>query len=88
MIDTHFGNVTSFGSFSRYYLRNDHYNCSVDVLEVSSQSNRDPWGGKSDIYIEGYANGQPFCPYLRADSPRRAFTTSLRFRRAETGRAV
>jgi len=60
MIDTHFGNVTSFGSFSRYYLRNDHYNCSVDVLEASSQSNRDPWGGKSDIYVEGYANGQPF----------------------------
>lgn len=54
LIDTH---LKDLGNYSRQYVSNDNYNYSISISEVRSQSNRDFWGGKSDIYVKVWVNG-------------------------------
>lgn len=49
MIDTH---LNGLGSFSHVYLYNPYYSYKVTINTVTSLANRDPFGGKSDIYAK------------------------------------
>lgn len=49
MIDTH---LNGLGNFSHTYSYNPYYNYKVTINTVTSLANRDPFGGKSDIYAK------------------------------------
>ena len=57
MVDTH---LNGLGAFSHEYVNNSYYTHSVSVVNVTSQANRDPFGGKSDIYAKVMANGHEY----------------------------
>lgn len=54
MVDTH---VNGLGDFSHQYVNHSYYTHRLQVSSVTSQADRDPFGGKSDIYVKWQANG-------------------------------
>lgn len=54
MIDTH---LNGLGNFSHVYVNHPYYSHRIQVSSVTSLANRDPFGGKSDIYVKIRANG-------------------------------
>ncbi len=56
-IDTH---LNGLGGFSHNYLYNPYYSHKITLNTITSNANRDPFGGKSDIYVKIYVNGQGF----------------------------
>jgi hypothetical protein len=57
MIDTH---LNGLGNFSHTYIYNKYYTYKFNVTSVTSLANRDPFGGKSDIYAKCMVNGNQF----------------------------
>lgn len=57
MVDTH---LNGLGNFSHAYVNNRYYSHKIDVSAVTSLANRDPFGGKSDIYVKVQALGEKF----------------------------
>lgn len=54
MVDTH---LNGLGAFSHVYVNHPYYSHRIQVSSVTSLANRDPFGGKSDIYVKIRANG-------------------------------
>lgn len=54
LIDTH---LNGLNSFSHAYVSNKYYTHRLEVSSVTSLSNRDPFGGKSDLYVKFLLNG-------------------------------
>jgi hypothetical protein len=54
MIDTH---LNGLGTFSHNYIYNPYYIFKVTISTITSEANRDPFGGKSDIYPKFWFNG-------------------------------
>ena len=55
LIDTH---LTGLGNWGRTYIANSCYTHKITIYDVTSLANRDPFGGKSDIYLKVYVNNQ------------------------------
>ena len=54
-VDVH---LNSLGNFSHTYVYNPYYSHKITLNNVTSLADRDPFGGKSDIYVKAYVNGQ------------------------------
>jgi hypothetical protein len=54
MVDTH---LNGLGTFSHQYVNHPYYTHRFSVSSVTSLADRDPFGGKSDIYVKFRANG-------------------------------
>ncbi|MEK0317269.1 hypothetical protein [Cohnella sp. 56] len=54
-VDVH---LDGLGSFSHSYVYNPYYSHKITLSSAQSLADRDPFGGKSDIYIKAYVNGQ------------------------------
>lgn len=57
LIDTH---LSGLGSFSRNYTVNDVANFKATITGATSTYNSDPFGGKSDIYVNVIVGGRQF----------------------------
>lgn len=55
MVDTH---LNGLGEFSHDYINHNYYTHKIDVESVISKENRDPFGGKSDIFVKMIADGE------------------------------
>lgn len=54
-VDTH---LNGLGNFSHNYVYNPYYTYKITVDTVTSNANRDPLGGKSDIYMKLVLGGE------------------------------
>ncbi|MBA2943683.1 hypothetical protein HZF08_36010 [Paenibacillus sp. CGMCC 1.16610] len=54
-VDVH---LNGLGNFSHTYVFNPYYSHKIVLQNTQSLEDRDPFGGKSDIYIKAYVNGQ------------------------------
>ncbi|OPH58999.1 hypothetical protein BC351_21950 [Paenibacillus ferrarius] len=54
-VDVH---LNGLGNFSHNYVFNPYYSHKIVLTNAQSLEDRDPFGGKSDIYIKAYVNGQ------------------------------
>ncbi|OME86161.1 hypothetical protein BK120_09295 [Paenibacillus sp. FSL A5-0031] len=54
-VDVH---LNGLGQFSHTYVSNPYYSHKITLLNMQSLEDRDPFGGKSDIFIKAYVNGQ------------------------------
>ncbi|NBD23303.1 hypothetical protein [Paenibacillus glycinis] len=54
-VDVH---LNGLGSFSHVYVSNPYYSHKITLVNATSLENRDPFGGKSDIFLKAYVNGQ------------------------------
>lgn len=54
-VDVH---LNGLGNFSHVYVSNPYYSHQIVLVNAQSMADRDPFGGKSDIYIKAYVNGQ------------------------------
>ncbi len=54
-VDVH---LNGLGNFSHSYVNNPYYSHKIVLVNTQSMSNRDPFGGNSDLYIKAYVNGQ------------------------------
>ncbi|MGN7453990.1 hypothetical protein ACTHPH_04115 [Paenibacillus pasadenensis] len=54
-VDVH---LNGLGAFSHQYVHNPYYSHKIVLESVQSLEDRDPFGGKSDIFIKAYVNGQ------------------------------
>ncbi|QGP92329.1 hypothetical protein MGLY_17030 [Neomoorella glycerini] len=57
MVDTH---LNGLGNFAHVYAYNPYYTHKVSVESVTSRADRDPFGGKSDIYVKVTTNGDKY----------------------------
>lgn len=55
MVDTH---LNGLGTFSHSYVSHPYYTHKIQVISLISKANRDPLGGKSDIYVKMVADGE------------------------------
>jgi len=53
-VDTH---LNGLGTFSHVYVYNPYYTYKVTISSITSEANRDSFGGKSDIYPKFWFNG-------------------------------
>ncbi|MBA9026394.1 C2 domain-containing protein [Peribacillus huizhouensis] len=54
MVDTH---LNGLGNFPHTYINHPYYSHRIQVNSVTSLKNRDPFGGKSDIFVKIRVNG-------------------------------
>jgi hypothetical protein len=54
-VDVH---LNGLGQFSHTYVSNPYYSHKITLLNMQSLEDRDPFGGKSDIFIKAFVNGQ------------------------------
>lgn len=57
MIDTH---LNGLGTFSHNYVDNRYYTYKFQVTSVTSMQDRDPFGGKSDVYVKFMVGDEKF----------------------------
>lgn len=54
-VDVH---LNGLGNFSHSYVYNPYYSHRITLVNATSLQDRDPFGGKSDIYLKAYVGGQ------------------------------
>lgn len=54
-VDVH---LNGLGNFSHTYVFNPYYSHKIVLQNAQSLEDRDPFGGKSDMFIKAYVNGQ------------------------------